>query len=520
MTALLTVLVGLGLPGLLPAIALARRSPVAIFLAPVIGAIFAAVAAELELGVGGSLFDWYLPLALVVNATVMTWWVVARASGTRLVLAPAESALPPVRRSGATAPRSRFPEWAWYAIAVATLLGALAVPLIALRGDRIGWDSNSIWLTHTLMIFGGHHELLTSLQNRTYAFSNPDYPPLVPASGALAFRFFGMGSLLLAVDTTAFLTACAVGVAGVGIVTAAREAGPLPRAVAVMTGGAFCIAGFAVSSQYGIDGHADLLWAAAAVAAIIWGLVLPRSTQALAIAWTCAVAASLTKNEGLTTALIVLVLICLRYRPLAVPRLAGRAGSRPAGRPALARWARAWAERAAFVLTPAVPGLAWAGLIHLIGIQDAFFSASSGQSLLTRAHATVSGMSMQLRIVPVALVMLVAGSLVLRRCRQSARLANPAWLWTVWLGSLATIFATYVFGDYPIQWWLQTSVSRTTIFAQVLLYADIGIWLVIAMVGASWRDPDRAGTTASPAAQPDPAGDAGAPATRSSAARL
>lgn len=519
MTALLTVLVGLGVPGLLPAIAVARRSPAVIFLAPVIGAIFAAVAAELELGVGSSLFDWYLPIALVVNAALITWWLVIRASGTRLVLSPAESAVPPARRSGEAAPRSRFPEWAWYAITVATLLGALAVPLIALRGDRIGWDSNSIWMTHALMIFGGHQELLTSMQNRTYAFSNPNYPPLVPASGALAFKFFGMGSLLVAVDTTVFLTACALGVAGAGIVSAASGASPLPRAVAVMTGGALCIAGFAVSNKYGVDGHADLLWAAAAAAAIIWGLVLPRSTQALAMAWTCAVAASLTKNEGLTTALIVLVLIALRYRPLRIPRLIGRAGSRPAGWPALTRWARAWAERAAFVLAPAVPSLAWAGLIHLLGIHDAFFSASSGQSLLTRAHFTINAMSVRLRIVPVAFVMLVAGSLVLRRYRRSARLANPAWLWTAWLGSLAIIFATYVFGAYPIRWWLITSVDRTTIFAQVLLYADICIWLVIALVGASGRDVDTVRTAANPAVQPGAAGDARAPAAPSPAAR-
>ena len=89
-----------------------------------------------------------------------------------------------------------------------------------------------------------------------------------------------------------------------------------------------------------------------------------------------------------------------------------------------------------------------------------------------------------------------------------------------WLGSIVTIFATYVFGDYPIEWWLQTSVSRTTIFAQVLLYADICIWLVVALVGASGRGIDLARTTASPAARPDAAGDATGPVTSSPATRL
>lgn len=496
MTAFLTVVLGLGVPGLLPALAVGRRSPVAILLAPVIGAIFAALAAELELAIAGSLLDWYLQIALVANLAVIAWWVAARDSRSVPVLAN---------------PRPRFPEWGWYFVTVAVLLGSLAVPLIGLRSHMIGWDSNSIWLTHALMISGGHHELLTSLQNHAYAFSNPDYPPLVPASGALAFRFFGTGSLLIAVDATAFLTACALGVAGAGIAAAASHASPLPRVTAIVTGGAVCIAGFAVAGEHGIDGHADLMWAAAAVAAIIWGLILPRSTQALAVAWICAIAASLTKNEGLVTALIVLVLISLRYRPLSLSRLRWRASS--PGR------TREWAERAALVLAPAVPGLAWAGLMHLIGIHDAFFRSSSGQSMTSRATATIEGMGGQLKIVPVALFMLIAGCLVLRRFRERAELANPGWLWVAWLGSLAVIFGTYQFGSYPIHWWLLTSVSRTTIFAQVLLYADIGIWLVIAVAGASGRDIAPARAAANPAAEPGPADRAASAAYPGSAAR-
>ncbi len=514
MTALLTVLLGLGVPGFLPALAAARRSPVVILLAPVIGAVFAAVAAELELGIAGSLFAWYLLIALVVNLAVITWWIMARAPAAARAERAVTAACPP-RRSW---PLARFRAWGWYFGTVATLLGALAIPLVGLRSHLIGWDSNSIWLTHALMISGGHHELLTSLQNPAYAFSNPDYPPLVPASGALAFKFFGMSSLFIATDTTVFLTGCALGVAGAGIAAAAGGTGPLPRAIAIATGAAVCIAGFAAASKYGIDGHADLMWAAAAVAAIIWGLVLPRSTQALVVAWICATAASLTKNEGLTTALIVLVLICLRYRPLRLAPPRDRADSPYRRRPRLAQHAREWSGRVAFVLVPAAPGLAWAGQIHLIGIRDAFFASSSGQPLSSRAAATVSSMSGQLKIVPVAVLLLVAGSVVLRRYRKRARLANPAWLWVAWLGSLAVIFATYLFGAYPIHWWLQTSVSRTTIFARVLLYADIGIWLVIAVAGAFGREIQPGPAAASRAADPGAAG--GARVAASSAARL
>jgi hypothetical protein len=330
------------------------------------------------------------------------------------------------------------------------------------------------------MVYGGHHELLTGLQNVACRFSNPDYPPLVPAVGALAFKSFGLGNLHLAVDMTVLLSACALGVVGTGI--AATGIGPgiaaagiggrqAARIAAVVAAGAICIAGFAVSGMSEVEGYTDLLWAAAAAGAVIWGLVLPRSTQALGVAWICAAVASLTKNEGLVTALVIFVLIALRYRPLSL--------SGPA--------ARTWVERAAFVVLPALPGLAWAGLIRRIGVHDAFFNSTSTETPLTRAEATIAGMAPHLAVAPVALAVLAAGCWFVRTDRQRARLANPAWLWITCLASLVTLFGTYVIGGYEIHWWLGTSVSRTTIFVQVLLYAELAIWLVIAVEGAFTR---------------------------------
>jgi hypothetical protein len=444
MSALLVVIVGLGAPGLLLALAVGGRSPVLVFLAPLIGAGMAAMAAELELGVGGSLLSWYAAVAVVANVAVIAWWLAA----------------------GRFRPRAG-PPWRWSIVTAATVLVALTVPVSARRAPIIGWDANSIWLTHALMVSGGHHELLAGLQNPVYRFSNPDYPPLVPAAGALAFALLGRGDLHVATDMTVLLNACALGIVGTGVAAVGSRGGQLARLAAVAAAGAICLAGFAVSGGYGVDGYADLLWAAAAVGAIIWGLVLPRGTQALAVAWICAAVASLTKNEGLTTALIVLVLITIRYRPLTLPEL-GR-----------------WAERTAFVIVPALPGLAWAGMARILGLQDAFFRSSSTESLASRADATVAGMAAHLAVAPVALGVLLAGCCFLRRDRERAGLGNPAWLWTACLVSLAIIFATYVFGAFEIHGWLANSVNRTTVFAQVLLYADLAIWMVIALDGVS-----------------------------------
>jgi hypothetical protein len=449
MRALFVLVVGLGVPGILPALAVARRSPVVVFLAPLAGAGMAAVAAEIELGVGGSLPTDYVVVAVTANLGVIAWWLAARRSRQ---------------------PRAD-PSWGWSIATVVVVLSCAAIPLTALRSPGIGWDANSIWLTHTLMVYGGHHELLTGLQNVAYRFSNPDYPPLVPAAGALAFAFFGLGNLHLAVDMTVLLSACALGVVGTGIAAAGSARRQPARIAAVVAAGAICLVGFAVSGTFGIAGYTDLLWAAAAAGAVIWGLVLPRSTQALGVAWMCAAVASLTKNEGLTTALVILALIALRYRPLRLP------GS----------MVRRWTERAAFVMVPALPGLAWAGLARLIGLHDAFFSSASAESPADRAGATIAGMAAHLAVAPVDLAVLLAGCWFLRGDRRRARLGNPAWLWTVCLASLAVIFVTYVIGGLEIHSWLANSVNRTTVFAQVLLYADLAIWLVIAVDGAFTR---------------------------------
>ena len=246
MTELLVVIVGLGAPGFLLALAVAGASPVLVFLAPLIGAGMAAVAAVLELGVGGSLVTWYAVVAVIANVAVVALWL----AGVGFM------------------PRAD-PPWGWSIVTLAVVLGALSIPLTALRAPMIGWDANSIWLTHTLMVSGGHHALVTGLKNPVYSFSNPDYPPLVPAAGALAFALFGRGDLHIAAGTTVLLTACGLGVVGTGIAAVGSGGRQVTRIGAIAAGGAVCLVGFAVSGRYGVNGYTDLLWAAAAVGAVI-----------------------------------------------------------------------------------------------------------------------------------------------------------------------------------------------------------------------------------------------------------
>ena len=77
MKALVALAAGLALPGVLPALAVGR-SAIVVFLAPVIGALMAAVGAVIELGLGGSLVPDYLAVAVAVNVAVIAWWLAAR----------------------------------------------------------------------------------------------------------------------------------------------------------------------------------------------------------------------------------------------------------------------------------------------------------------------------------------------------------------------------------------------------------------------------------------------------------
>ncbi len=107
----LVLVVYLAVPGLLPALVVARRSPVVIFLAPLVGAAMAALAAGIELAVGGTLLRCYLLVAVIVNAGAVGWWL---AAGRRT--------------------RWQSPPLGWSALTAAVMAGALVVP----AGRRCG----------------------------------------------------------------------------------------------------------------------------------------------------------------------------------------------------------------------------------------------------------------------------------------------------------------------------------------------------------------------------------------------
>jgi len=129
----------------------------------------------------------------------------------------------------------------------------------------------------------------------------------------------------------------------------------------------------------------------------------------------------------------------------------------------------------------AAPGIVWVALVRLAGINGTFFVGLRQGTINARVNPTITYLTHNLHILPVAAAVAVVGSLALPSRRSQLGLASPMLLWIVVVGYVAALVFTYVVGKNPIHHWLTTSAGRTTIFANLALYADLAIWLVVAV---------------------------------------
>lgn len=483
---MIEVLAGLYLvlPGLLPAYAMAGSFPTSLALSPLLGALIAAFAAMGELVIGGTLVVWY-PVGIALCQVAAVIVIVSRAR----------------RRSRTRARSIAGNGWVWLALAL--IAGACGWALTGVRGDLVGYDAHAIWVMHAMFVYGGHGTFLADLRNPAYHFTNPDYPPLVPASMAVGFIVSGKVDYHLAVVLLAGLNAAALALLGTGVASVSQRLGSMSaRVVAVVAAGALCLAGFGIAGQYAVDGYADLLWAAAAAGAVVYGLMLPRSGSHLAIAWACSTVAALTKNEGLIAAVVVLGLVACRYFPASSPRSGTHATTSVRDRIASLPGVVTWGRRLGVALLTILPGALWAVAVKAYGIGNVFFGAGRTEPVPSRLHTTADRLWAYLHVLPLALVVLVCGVLWLTSSRRALGLANPAWLWTTLVLWLASLVYTYAFGALPIDWWLRTSADRTTIFPQLLLITEMAIWAVVGV--DSWLTGRKRSSSSLRATTPSP----------------
>lgn len=444
----------LGVLAALPSAVLCGLSASTAFVSPLVGGIFVSLATELELWIGLTFLTSLGLVSVAANIGALAWLIrsPSRRRSTWLMAQPGAG---------------------WAAITVLVLGVVMLWPLHSLSSYLIGYDPNAVWLLHGILIHGGHSAYVSALTNPAFGSANMDYPPLVPGSEALGFFVNGGVNLHLGVGITALLNACGLGALGSALCeVVGRRVIRSVRVAALLMGSSLCLVGFGVAGQFGITGFADLAWASAAAAGAVFGLVLPLSPRHFWLAWLCLTAAGFTKNEGYAIGVPLIVLMVARYTSVDTWRSATGLGRRAAAAAALA-----------------LPNLTWPLLMRSFGVGSAFFQTSHSEPPLRRVGPTIQAASHFLHIAPVAVAVLVVGSLFLRVVRSNHELGNPAWFWGAVVVGLGILFGTYVFGSLEIHYWLASSLNRTMIFPQLLLYTDIALWAIVALLPerASWR---------------------------------
>ncbi|HZL96466.1 MAG TPA: hypothetical protein VFB99_22620 [Vicinamibacterales bacterium] len=385
-------------------------------------------------------------------------WVIVGALG----LFTRRAAESPEPKAQSPEPRVESREWllpaAFGVIAIVALVAALAAAQAAPHGD---WDAWAIWNLHARFLFrGGEGEAWRGFFS--IAWSQPDYPLLLPASVARVWAYAGhestLGPIVIAVG---FGIACVT----LAVTTIGGRHGWI--AGALMLGATTFLA--QVPSQC-----ADVPLACFIVAtlAVIYGDVLrtpnpepripnPESRTPSLIAGATSAMAAWTKNEGVVFVLLMFLIAVI----VAVRRRDGRQ----------LLWSIAGA-------TPI--------LIVVVGFKLALAPSSGlveGQSLtviLTRLmdpdrHMTVLGLMAQYAMrwsAPFAFAVFPIVSLV--AAWMAVRIGGVVRVMTIVLGlMLASYYVVYVTTPFDITWHVSTSIDRLLVQLWPALVLTVGLGL-------------------------------------------
>ncbi len=482
----------LGAAGAVPAWTLGGTRWHVLPLAPLVGAVLAAVAGACTLALAGAIVPWFVGLA--VAATLVAFAVRRRLPHRDR--RPRRSEPVSVRRAG----------WAGALL----VLASAAWSLRPLRVPSVGWDARAIWLLRASWFAGGHGFLRAAFGDTADLVAHASYPPLVSSAVAVSWEVTGVHTYRLGVVVIALLNACAAAALGWALVEAGLKAArrahagrrrALALGVGVAAGPLLVLAAFGVAGPFATNGYADPLWSFAAAGAIVYGLLLPFEARHVATAAILLAVAGLTKQEGVATAMVLTVLVVLR---------------------SLAHYGRVSAKRRAAIWWCIGAGLAGLALLGTWPVLSRLLHAprdvnTSGPRVGTfwhRANLTVHWMAPHLHVLLFAVPISVIGALFFRAERRATGLGNDGWSWVGLAAGLAVVGGAYVTGPGNTAFWLLTSVHRTTMFPAITAWLIVGGW-VVAATGTPVATPPRispdmvpvpvaAGTAAEPALKSGP----------------
>jgi len=229
-----------------------------------------------------------------------------------------------------------------------------------------------------------------------------------------------------------------------------------------------------VTEPFLTNGYADPLWSLAAVGAVAFGLQLRDDPSARAATVVLILVAGTTKDEGMVTAIALVVLVAARS--------IGLAGLRGA-------WHR-WVAPAVVAGCELAVLAWWPVMMRVIGARGASSTFTSDTDLSHRADATVHGMSPYLHVLVLAVPLAVVGGLVLSGVRRRGGVGHDLWAWVALSTGLTAVGAVLVASTSPIGPWILSTVHRITEYPILQGWWIIGVWAVVAAAGLAGSRPD------------------------------
>jgi hypothetical protein len=467
--------------GLLPVAAVVGPRLVAVPLLPLVGAVIAALAATGFVAVGGNFIGWFVGLALAGALSVIVSWM-----------------LVPDRRPwhGVTG-RGALHEVRLRVIGIVGALAILGACVWCLRGlatPTVGFDARALWIMRAGWFLQSHHQLLVKMRVRELLLGQSAYPPLVSASSALAWLVTGDQSVRLGVVVIALLNTCALAVAAFALVESGRQAArrlgsgqddddwrgssagaqpspsrnrmPIAPPVAGVAAAVLLVfVAFGITEPFMTNGYADPIWSLAAVGAVAYGLQMGISRVNQGVTLVLLLVAGMSKDEGIATAVALIVLVALRGL-VAMSREERR---------------RRWWRPPLLGLAEVVAVAAWPGVMRIIHARgESATSFSPRHEWPTRARTMYAGMAPYLHVMVLAALLSVVGGAVLSRVRCRSGAANDWWAWAGLASGLLAVSLAYVTGTADLHEWLVGTVDRVTEFPALAAWWIVAMWAVVA----------------------------------------
>ena len=445
--------------GMFPVLAAVGLRWVAVTLAPLVGALTAALAATASLTFGGQFISWFVGLAALGAGAVFALWVVRPDFGPR-------RAPPGSGSEGGSGGIHRI----FGIVGFLAIIATCAWSLRGLRSPTVGFDARALWVMRPGWFLQSHAQLLVDLKARGLVLTQSAYPPLVSASAAVAWKITGIHSARLGVTVIAVLNACALATAALAVVDCGRGmAGRVSRSWIPMASGLVAaillvMVASGVTEPFLTNGYADPLWSLAAVGAVAFGLQLRDDPSARAAAAVLILVAGTTKDEGLVTALALVILVAARSIGMD-----GLRGARDR-----------WLVPVAVALGEVALLAWWPMMMRVIGARGASSTFDTHTGVAHRTNATIHGMSPYLHVLVLAVPLSVVGGLVLSGVRRRVGMGNDLWAWGALATGLGAVGAVLVASRSPIGPWILSTVHRITEFPILQAWWIVGIWAVVA----------------------------------------